>query len=178
MNTVKISRDHSLTYEIMDKQTIYSFLKSKKIAFEVTEHAAVFNMQELSGIELPYPEDDAKNLFVRDDKKRQFFLITVKGDKRVDLKALRKTLCTRPLSFASDEVLKEKLQLTPGSVTPLGLLNNHDCDVCWILDKDFEGKPHRIGVHPNDNTATVWLRPEDLANLISEHGNPVILLPL
>ena len=162
----------------MDKEELLSFLRSKHIVFELTEHIAVFNMREVSNIELPYPDDDAKNLFIRDDKKRQFFLLTVKGNKRVDLKFVRKTLNARPLSFANDEALKNKLQLTPGSVTPFGLLNNTDCDVCWILDKAFEGEPHRIGVHPNDNTATLWLRPEDLINLIKEHGNPVRLITL
>ena len=64
----------------MDKEELLSFLRSKHIVFELTEHIAVFNMQEVSNIELPYPDDDAKNLFIRDDKKRQFFLLTVKGN--------------------------------------------------------------------------------------------------
>lgn len=61
-------------------------MNKQEIPFEVTEHAAVFNMAELSQIELPYPEADAKNLFVRDDKKQHYYLITVQGSKRVDLK--------------------------------------------------------------------------------------------
>ena len=74
----------------MNKQEIYDFLKNQNIWNEVTEHKAVYNMAELSEIDVPYPEADAKNLFVRDDKKRNYYLITVKGDKRVNLKELKK----------------------------------------------------------------------------------------
>ena len=85
-------------------------------------------MAELSNIEIPYPEYDAKNLFVRDDKKRNYYLITVKGDKRVNLKEFRKNN-TRPLSFASADDLMGIMGLVPGAVTPLGLLNDTGCKV-------------------------------------------------
>ena len=68
----------------MNKQQIYDYLKRENIWHGITEHEAVYNMAELSNIETPYPKSDAKNLFVRDDKKRNYYLITVKGDKRVE----------------------------------------------------------------------------------------------
>lgn len=60
-------------------------MTEKNIEYESMEHKAVFNMEELEEIELPYPEWEAKNLFVRDDKKKNYYLITVKGEKRVNL---------------------------------------------------------------------------------------------
>ena len=63
--------------------------------------------------------------------------------------------------------------LTPGSVTPLGLLNDAECRVKLYLDKDFLGEPALIGVHPNDNTATVCMKTEDLILLLREHGSEV-----
>lgn len=126
-------------------------------------------MEELNEVELPYPEWDAKNLFVRDDKKRNYYLISVKGDKRVDLKAFRRQHGLRALSFASAEDLLAILGLTPGSVTPLGILNDTGRRVHFYLDAEFAG--HRIGVHPNDNTATVWMQADDLVALIRQHGN-------
>ena len=72
----------------MDKQGVYRFLQERGIEYECVEHPAAYNMEEMSHIALPYPEADAKNLFVRDEKKRDYYLITVKGSKRVDLKAL------------------------------------------------------------------------------------------
>ena len=58
----------------MNKQEIYDFIKNKNIWYEITEHQAIFSMEELTKIKLPYPEYDAKNLFVRDDKKKNYYL--------------------------------------------------------------------------------------------------------
>lgn len=157
----------------MNKQDIFRFLENKKIWFEVTEHEAVYNMAELSQVDIPYPEADAKNLFIRDDKKQNYYLITVRGDKRVDLKAFRKAQQTRPLSFASENDLMSIMRLIPGSVTPLGVLNDTEMKVNVFLDEDFFKQPGLVGVHPNDNTATVWLKTEDLVNIIKEHGNEI-----
>lgn len=116
----------------LNKQEVLNFLTQKGINFEVTEHPAVFNMEELAKINLPYPECDAKNLLVRDDKKQHYYLITVKGEKRVDLKAFRRAQQTRPLSFATAEELWQQLKLTPGSVTPFGLLNQSEKTLRFI----------------------------------------------
>lgn len=162
----------------MNKQEIYDFIKNKNIWYEITEHKAVFNMDELSEIEIPYPEYDAKNLFVRDDKKRNYYLITVKGNKRVDLKEFRNDNNTRPLSFASEQDLMSIMNLIAGSVTPLGLLNDNELKVIFYLDKDFLNGKQIIGVHPNDNTATLWLKVTDLIDIIQEHGNQVNIVKL
>lgn len=157
----------------MNKAETYEFLNKSGVNYEITEHKAVFNMEELGEVKLPYPEFDAKNLFVRDDKKQNYYLITVKGDKRVNLKEFRKKYGLRNLSFASAEELMKIMGLTPGSVTPLGLLNDEEHIVKFYLDSEFNGT--LIGVHPNDNTATVWLKSEDLIRIIKEHGNEVSL---
>lgn len=157
----------------MNKQETYDYLTEKGIEYEATEHKAVFNMAELDEVKLLYPECDAKNLFVRDDKRRNYYLITVKGDKRVNLKEFRKQNGTKPLTFASPEDLLAIMGLTPGSVTPLGVLNDTELKVHAFIDKDFLAEPQIIGVHPNDNTATVWLKAEDLIRLMREHGNTV-----
>lgn len=160
----------------MNKEQTYRYLRDHNVAFEATEHAAVYNMEELAAIRLPHPEWDAKNLFVRDDKKRNYYLITVKGDKRVDLKEFRKQHGLRNLSFASADDLMEILGLIPGAVTPLGLLNDENLRVKLYLDADFAG--NMIGVHPNDNTATVWMQADDLRALIRAHGNEAELAEL
>lgn len=153
----------------MDKIEIYHYLDKQNIYYEVTEHKAVFNMEELNSIDLPYPEWDAKNLFVRDDKKSNYYLITVKGDKRVDLKAFRRQHGLRALSFASAEDLLDIMELTPGSVTPLGILNDREHRVHFYLDAEFAG--NKIGVHPNDNTTTIWMQADDLMEIIQNYGN-------
>lgn len=160
----------------MNKQETYQYLKDHNIPFEITEHRAVYNMEELESIDLPYPEGDAKNLFVWDDKKKNYYLITVKGDKRVNLKDFWKAHGLRPLSFASPEDLKKYMDLTPGAVTPLGLLNVEGAPITMYLDTEF--KDSIIGIHPNENTATVWLQGDDLVELLRENGCEVEIVEI
>lgn len=129
-------------------------------------------MDELDDVDLPYKEFDAKNLFVGDDKKNNYYLIIVKWDKRVDLKEFRKKYHTKHLSFAKKEELLSILNLTPGSVSPLGLLNDKEKKTIFFIDNYFEDNS-LIGIHPNDNTATIWLKAKDLITIIEEHGNQV-----
>lgn len=157
----------------MDKAAVYDFLNDQEIEYEVTDHKAVYDMAELAEIDLPYPEADAKNLFIRDDKKRQYYLISVQGDKRVDLKAFRDQVNTRRLSFGSDKDLLALMGLTPGAVSPLGLLNDHDLKIAYYLDRQLVADDHLIGVHPNENTATIWLKGQDLVDLIEANGHSV-----
>ena len=161
-----------------DKAAVYRLLTERGIWHEITEHPAVYNMEEMAAVDLPYPEADGKNLFLRDDKKRHYYLLPLRGDKRVDLKAFRQANGTRPLSFASAEDLQAKLGLLPGAVTPLGALNDREGQVEVFLDQDFLAPPGLIGVHPNDNTATLWLRTEDLIALLRDHGTAVRVVPV
>ena len=154
----------------MNRNAVLALLKSRGIPFELAEHRAVYNMADLAEIALPHPEADAKNLFVRDDKRRNYYLITVRGEKRVDLKAFRHAHGTRPLSFASDDELATFLALFPGSVTPLGLLNDETRRVTLFIDEALLEGDGLIAVHPNDNAATVWLKTADLIALLREQG--------
>lgn len=159
----------------MNKEEICNYLKTEKIWFDVTEHQAVYNMEDLKNINLLYKNSDAKNIFVRDDKKQNYYLIVIEGNKKIDLKRFRKEYNTRPLTFASPDDLKEILNLYPGAVTPLGLLNDKNKKVKLFIDSYFNDI---IGVHPNDNTATIWLKVSDLISLIKKHGNDVYIMKM
>ena len=161
---------------MLDKEAVYRYLEDLRIPYERAEHKAVYNMEEMREVHLPHPEAEAKNLFVRDDKKRCYYLITVRDDKRVDLKEFQAAHGTRRLSFASDEDLMAILGLIPGAVTPLGLLNDTERKVQFYLDEAFFSAPKLIGIHPNDNTATVWLDPDDLIRIIRDHGSTVSIV--
>ena len=159
----------------MNKREIYELLQQKEIFCEITEHSAVYTMEEAAALNLPCPQAEAKNLFLRDNRKENYYLLTVKGEKRVNLNAFRKKHGTRALTFAAAEELERFLGLIPGAVTPLGVLNDADSVVRIFLDRDFLQGDGRIGVHPNDNTATVLLKTEDLIRLLREAGKEVIL---
>lgn len=153
------------------KADIYEYLNVNNIWYEKINHEAVYNMDELSKIDIPYFEVIAKNLFIRDDKKRNYYLITLKGNKKINLKEFRKSQNTRALSFASEEELQEIMSLTAGSVSPFGLLNDDNLLVHFYIDKDYDDSV--IGIHPNDNTETIILKVKDLIEIIATHGNEV-----
>ena len=154
---------------VLTKEDIIKILEDKKIKYEIVEHKAVFTIDEMLECKLPHPEQIAKNLFIRDDKKRKYYLITCLEDKKVNLKEFRNEHGTRPLTFASEDDLMAKMGLIRGAVTPLGILANEEKDVIVYIDKDYEHK--LMGIHPCDNTATVYINTRDVAKLIKDHGN-------
>jgi Ala-tRNA(Pro) deacylase len=153
-------------------QKVFDVMENMNIPYDVIEHPAVYTIEEMDNLNIDIKNEIVKNLFVRDDKKKRYFLIVLQKNKRVNLKELKEKLNCRPLSFASEESLVKYMGLNKGSVTPFGVLNDDDCKVEVVLDKDilsFE----RLGVHPNDNTATVWISPQDLELIIRKHGNDI-----
>ena len=144
----------------MNKAELYAFLKEKNIAYSLVEHKPVYTMEEMEAAGIPHPENIPKNLFLRDDKKRNYYLVTIKGERKIDLKNFQKTYGTRRLSFASEEDLMSILHLQKGSVTPFGLLNDEEKKVTFYLDQALASET--IGIHPLENTATLWVKAEDL----------------
>ena len=147
------------------KEEVYKYLDSLNIKYKKVEHKAVFTMEEMSKLNLEDESEVVKNLFIRDDKKQNYYLILVKGDKRVNLKELRNNLGLRPLTFASEEDLEIYLGLKKGSVTILGILNDTEHKVKVLIDKDIKVFKE-IGAHPNENTASIWLTLEDIEKIL------------
>ena len=107
-----------------DKNGVLALLESAAIKYEVTEHRPIYTVEEGEALKLPHPEAIARTLFLCDDKHHNFWLVTLPKDKKLDLKALRAQLGSRRLTFAAAEELDAMLNLPPGSVTPLGALND------------------------------------------------------
>jgi Ala-tRNA(Pro) deacylase len=153
----------------MNRLEVLDMLADLSISHNVIDHPAAHTVEELDDLALPDTDQIAKNLFLRDDMKQHYYLVSVQKDKTVNLKALRSLLGTRPLSFASEEELFAYLGLKKGAVTPFGLLNDEEQKACFVLDQDLLLLP-RIGVHPIENTATVWLPPGDLVTIMESRG--------
>ena len=160
----------------MRRNDVLALLDREGVPYELAEHPAVYTIGEMEQLHLPFQAQVAKNLFLRDDKKRNYYLLTLREDKRADLRALRRTLGSRPLTFASEADLQALLGLEKGSVTPFGLLNDTEHRVRLLLDGDFRGGS--VAVHPNENTATVCLRTADLEALLRRRGVSVEYIDL
>ena len=152
----------------MQRDDIISLLLKKGIEHRSIKHKAVFSIQEMADAGVDNSERIAKNLFLRDDKKRAYYLVSIENHKTADLKALRHLIESRPLSFASEEDLGRILMLGKGEVTPFGLLNDGEHKAEFIMDSFFSDGV--IGIHPNDNSETVFLPSSDLISILSDSG--------
>jgi len=154
------------------RKPVFEVLAKLNIEYELDDHPAVYTIEEMDNLGMNDKGEVLKNLFLRDDKKRNFYLIVMCKQKRADLKELKTKLESRQLMFASEESLYEYLKLEKGAVTPLGIVNDTERKVEVIFDCDVFNFDI-VGVHPNDNTATVWLNPDDLRKVAVENGNAI-----
>lgn len=154
----------------MSKEEVYLKLKELGIEYEKFDHIPIYTIEEANNLNIKNKEYVAKNLFLKDDKKRNYYLLVVKNNKKVALNDLKNKINSCRLSFASEEDLEKYLKLKKGSVTPLGVLNDKDNLVKIIIDEDIL-QDKLIGVHPNDNRATIFMQVKDLIKLIALNGN-------
>lgn len=152
------------------KENVYKKLDELNIKYKKVNHKAVFTMEEMAVLNLENEDEIVKNIFIRDDKKINYYLVLIAGNKRVNLKELRNNLGLRPLTFASEEDLEKYLGLHKGSVTVLGVLNDTNHIVKVLIDEDIK-KFQEIGVHPNENTASIWLKLEDIEKILNYTEN-------
>lgn len=152
------------------KKEILNLLDKKRIAYDKMEHPAVFTMEEMDALGITSKGFVCKNLFLRDAKGKTHLLLSMPEEKRVSLKDLAASLGMDRLSFASAQRLEKYLGLKAGMVSPFGVWNDAENKVIVILDEELMAQ-EKIGVHPNDNTATIWLAPKTLCDLITEKGN-------
>lgn len=147
-------------------------LKELSIEFEMVEHSPVYTIEEMNklGKEFFKNAKICKNLFVRDSKGKKHFLIVLSEEKRAPLSEISEKIGSTKLSFASEKRLMKYLKLTPGSVTPLAVINDENNEVQVIIDNDLK-KYDILGVHPNVNTATILIKPENLEKYILSCNN-------
>ena len=113
-----------------------------------------------------------KNLFLRNQKGDRHYLVVLEASKKADLRAVAEQIGDGRLSFASPERLMKHLGLTPGSVSPFGLINDHAHAVRVFLDRDLAAAD-RLSFHPNINTVTYTVAAEDFTRFLAACGNRV-----
>lgn len=151
---------------------IYKFLTQLGIDYQKINHQSVSTVEEEMFINEQIDGVACKNLFLKSSDK-QFFIYMMTVEKRADLKYIAKQIGSKRLSFASDEELVELLKLIPGSVTPLGIINDNK-RVKILIDRELRAQ--RLLIHPNINTATISITYDDLLLFINACGNEYLII--
>ena len=139
----------------------YDFLDSLGIEYYRVDHEHLDTMEQCEAVDVALETVLCKNLFLCNRQHTAFYLLMMPGDKPFKTKELSSQINTSRLSFAEPEYLLKYLDIIPGSVSIMGLINDKDCDVQLLIDKDVI-KPDHIGCHPCVNTSSLKLRTEDV----------------
>lgn len=151
---------------------VEQYLRALGIAFTRHEHPPVATVAEAEAHWQDIDALHAKNLFLRNQKGTRHFLAVLAFSRRADLAALGDLFGEKKLGFASPERLLAHLGLTPGSVSPFGLINDPDRRVELAIDVAIRDAA-RVAFHPNVNTATLVLTGEDFKRYLSAVGHLV-----
>lgn len=154
----------------MSTELVYEYLEKNNIIIdEKVEHRALFTMEEAMELDASLDGDSCKNLFLKDKKNKKYYLVTVKSERRIDLKSLGEKLGVKRLSFASEKELWDHLMVERGSVSSLGLINDRENLVDYYLDSEFKSSK-KICFHPNINTTTLILKMENFEKYLNSLG--------
>jgi Ala-tRNA(Pro) deacylase len=151
---------------------VYSTLDAMGITYEVFTHPPVSTAEEAAEHWADIDGVKVKNLFLRNKKGDRHYLVILEVSKRADLRQLARIVHDDRLSFGSPERLQSRLGLTPGSVSPFGLIHDAEDSVRVIVDEDLRSAM-RLIFHPNINTASVVIGGADFARYLTSTGNVV-----
>jgi Ala-tRNA(Pro) deacylase len=155
-----------------NETSVYRVLDELGIGYTRHEHPAVFTVEEAQAHWATIEATHCKNLFLRNKKGSTHYLVIAESSKRVDIGSLTAKLGDDRLSFASPERLATYLGLTPGSVSPFGLIHPAAKAVRVVIDNDLRSST-RVAFHPNINTATIVLAWSDFERFLARCGNVI-----
>ena len=151
-------------------------LDALAIPFAAHEHVAVFPVAESDAVNAAIPGAHTKNLFLK-DAAGAFWLVTVPGEARVDLKALPAAIGCKRVSFGKAEDMQRLLGIAPGSVTPLAAINALPGSIAVVLDAGLAAAD-RVNVHPLRNTGTLGLSGAAILDLLRHWGHDPRTAPI
>ncbi len=160
-----------------EPQQVYRVLEALGIPYEMYEHPPVFTADDAAAHWGAVRGTPVKNLFLRNKKGDRHYLVVLEIGKAADLRQLVQTIGDDRLSFGSPDRLMSQLGLTPGSVSPFGLLHEGSNAVQVILDEELR-RADRLIFHPNVNTASVTISVADLERFLATRPNRVRWLRL
>ena len=151
---------------------VYDLLDKLEISYQRVDHSAAMTMEDCAAIDKTLEAHTCKNLLLCNRQNTQFYILLLPGDKPFKTKELSKQIGSSRLSFASAEYMEKYLDITPGSLSILGLMNDSENHVQLLIDEDVL-KSEYIGCHPCINTSSLRLRTEDIVSkIIPAMGHP------
>lgn len=173
MDTIYISENRYTTTptdenRLPKEMAVYELLHQLKISYEGLDHDVANTMEACELIDEALGVSMCKNLFLRNQQKTTFYLLLMPGDKKFKTKDLSKQLGISRLSFAEPEYMEKHLNITPGSVSVLGLMNDKDLNVRLLIDEDVLNAEY-IGCHPCINTSSLKIKTKDIIEKFLQH---------
>ena len=171
------------TDDRLDKEIrVYDFLDKLGIQYQRIDHEAAMTMEACEEIDRALGDNTTicKNLFLCNRQETDFYLLLMPGDKPFKTKDLSAQIHSARLSFAKPEYMEKYLNITPGSVSVLGLMNDSEKKVQLLIDEDVMKEPY-FGCHPCINTSSLKFTTEDLMQKIIpalEHEPVTVTLPV
>ena len=144
------------------KQKIFTLLEELQIPYQNFEHKPAFTCEESKGIDLPGQR--VKSLLLKNKQKNNFFMVVLADEKRLDSNVIRKYFWENKISFASEELMIEKIWVKPGHVSPFAMINNVDQDITVVFDESL--KDVEIGIHPLQNDNTIVIKVLDVLHFL------------
>lgn len=159
------------------QKIVYDTLDEMQIPYQKAEHKPMFTTEDMADCHLDPTYKVSKNLFLRNAKGDKHYLVVTTVDKKADLKALAEEINSTRLSFGSEQRLDKYLGVKPGSVSAFCVLNDENREVTVVFDEDLK-QLGKFALHPNENTATIYIDFQDVVKLVQSHGNEVIYAKL
>jgi Ala-tRNA(Pro) deacylase len=159
-----------------DRAELFACLDQLGIKTSTIEHPPLFTVEQSRALRGDIPGGHTKNLFLK-DKKDAVFLVVAEEDAEIDMKNLHRRIGSGRVSFGRPELLMALLGVTPGAVTPFGVINDVAERVRVILEEGLM-RHERLNFHPLDNTATTTIRRDDLIAFLRHTGHEPRILPL
>lgn len=158
------------------EERVYDLLDQLDIEYQRIDHEEANTMEVCSEIEKNLKSTICKNLFLVNSNKSQYYLLMLKGNKKFKTKVISKQINSSRLSFGSNEKMLEYLDITPGSVSLLGLMNDYDFKVQLLMDKDLLQDEY-LGCHPCINTSSLRIKMKDVFEKIipALHHEPIFV---
>lgn len=152
---------------------IYKILADLEVEYDKHDHPPFFTCAQADAFYEDHLQGGkSKNLLLRNRAGNKHYLVIMESDKHLDLKALQELLGESKLSFASPERLMKHLKLTPGAVSPFGLINDEEKAVEVIVDEGLMANDF-LHYHPNVNTSTLVISSQDFKKFLAWTGNKV-----